>query len=274
MLQNAKRAIGAETMIVMATQNQKGSEPVPIDPALLDWAEYWYPIAWKGLLAGGVITAIGACAGIAFLLLQWRTSTIREEQSEWRTSALELQTAQAKRDTANALERAALANQRAAEINAKYGARELRLEQVEFLANRLRGAPLKVVIREEPSIEAHMYGYHFLEVFKRAGIETSREYAEAAPTYTTGLHVVDPAGTWQTRQFTPGMTALVGALRDAGIEFSADWFWQTIPRAALSPTRPAPAPGPPPPVPDGFVLMYIGPKPIPRPDPTAPVIPR
>jgi hypothetical protein len=68
---------------------------VPLDPAQLDWAEYWYPISWKGVLAGGIITAIGACATIAFLLLQWRTTSIREDQSEWRTSTLEMQTAQA-----------------------------------------------------------------------------------------------------------------------------------------------------------------------------------
>jgi hypothetical protein len=92
---NAKRAIGAETMIIMAAENQRESESVPLDPTLLDWAEYWYPISWKGVLAGGIITAVGACATIAFLLLQWRTTSIREEQSEWRTSTLEMQTAQA-----------------------------------------------------------------------------------------------------------------------------------------------------------------------------------
>jgi hypothetical protein len=86
---------GAEAIIVMAAENQKGSDTLPIDTALLEWAEYWYPISWKGVLAGGIITAVGACATIAFLLLQWRTTSIREEQSEWRTSTLEMQTAQA-----------------------------------------------------------------------------------------------------------------------------------------------------------------------------------
>jgi hypothetical protein len=37
-------------MIAMAAENQDGSHPVPIEPALLDWAEYWYPISWKGVL--------------------------------------------------------------------------------------------------------------------------------------------------------------------------------------------------------------------------------
>ncbi len=64
-----------------------------VDPSLLEWAEFWYPVSWKGVLAGGLITAIGACATIAFLLLQWRTTTLREEQSDWRTSVLEAETA-------------------------------------------------------------------------------------------------------------------------------------------------------------------------------------
>src|ERR1700737_1675494 len=88
--------------MVMAIENQKDSARVPIDPALLDWAEYWYPISWKGVLAGGVMTAVGACATIAFLLLQWRTTSIREEQSEFRTAALEMQTAQANAALGNA----------------------------------------------------------------------------------------------------------------------------------------------------------------------------
>jgi heme/copper-type cytochrome/quinol oxidase subunit 1 len=92
----------------MASENQMASELSPLDPALLEWAEYWYPIAWKGLLAAGAVTAVAACATIAFLVLQWRTTSIRENQSEWRTSALELQTAEAKRETSAANERIAV----------------------------------------------------------------------------------------------------------------------------------------------------------------------
>jgi hypothetical protein len=105
-------------MIATATEDQKGSDPMPIDQALLDWAEYWYPISWKGILLGGVITAVGACATIAFLPLQWRTTSIREEHSEWRTSALELQTAEAKRDTAAAHERIAELNNQTERLKA------------------------------------------------------------------------------------------------------------------------------------------------------------
>jgi hypothetical protein len=41
----------------------------PVDPAALEWAETWYPVAWKGLLTAGAITALAAFATIAFLLL-------------------------------------------------------------------------------------------------------------------------------------------------------------------------------------------------------------
>lgn len=232
-----------------------------------DSASFWFDIFNGVLLLGAFLVLAGTWGTI-------RAAAVKEKFSDQRTSALELETAQAKRDTASALERAALANQRAAEINAKYGARELSSAQIESLANKLRGAPLKVIVREEPSLEAHMYGYHFLEAFKRAGIETTREFADAAPPYVTGLHVIDPGGDRQARQFTPGMTALVDAFRELGLDFRTDWFWYGIPSVS-GPMRPPVAPGQPPPKPaDGFVLLYIGPKPIPRPDPTAPVIPR
>jgi hypothetical protein len=70
-------------------------------------------------LIAGVITAIGACATIGFLLLQWRATGIREAQSEWRTSNLELQAEVAKRDAADALERIAGLNKEAARLSSE-----------------------------------------------------------------------------------------------------------------------------------------------------------
>jgi chromosome segregation ATPase len=68
-----------------------GSDLSPIDPAVLNWVEYWYPIAWEGLLVAVLITVIGAIGSIGFLLLQWRTSSIREQLSNRRISVLEFQ---------------------------------------------------------------------------------------------------------------------------------------------------------------------------------------
>ena len=104
------RLMADPTITAMADQNQMGSELSPVDPMTLAWAEYWYPIAWKGLLAASAATILAACLAAIFLLLQWRTTTIRERQSDWRTSALELQTAQAKRETVKAAERVAKLN--------------------------------------------------------------------------------------------------------------------------------------------------------------------
>jgi hypothetical protein len=110
----------ADTQMIaaMAIENQMTSSS-PVPQPLLAWAEYWYAISWKGLLIAGVITALGACATIAFLLLQWRTANIRETQSEWRASSLELQATEAKRGAADALERVASLNQETIELARK-----------------------------------------------------------------------------------------------------------------------------------------------------------
>lgn len=104
-----------------------------------------------------MITAIGACATIAFLLLQWRTTSIREEQSELRTATLETQTAQAKATLGVAQADIAKANAQFAEANARTAAAELRLEELRqklgprridekiFLA-ALEGVPKKIVL--------------------------------------------------------------------------------------------------------------------------------
>jgi hypothetical protein len=49
-----------------AEQNQMTSDLLPMDPAALSWIEYWYPVAWKGLLAGALITVIAGITAIGF----------------------------------------------------------------------------------------------------------------------------------------------------------------------------------------------------------------
>jgi hypothetical protein len=120
----------------MADQNKMGSNlSSPIDPTLLAWAEYWYPIAWKGLLAAGIVTAFAACATIAFLLLQWRTSLIREQNSDWRTSVLETQAKKAEADLTTAKAGIAGADARAAEANARTKEAELALWELRLPRN-------------------------------------------------------------------------------------------------------------------------------------------
>jgi predicted nucleic acid-binding Zn-ribbon protein len=75
----------------LAEQNQMTSDLPPMDPAALTWIEYWYPVAWKGLLAGAAITAVAGITTIGFVLLLWRASNLRDQYSDWRTSVLEVQ---------------------------------------------------------------------------------------------------------------------------------------------------------------------------------------
>lgn len=123
-----------------------------IDPSLLEWAEYWYPISWKGVLAGGLITAVGACATIVFLLLQWRTTTIREVQSDWRTSVLESETAKAKAELGTAQADIAKATAQIEEARARQREAELRLEQLrERLSQRhIKGEQFLKILDGKP----------------------------------------------------------------------------------------------------------------------------
>jgi hypothetical protein len=140
-------AIGEATTATSPVTNHVAFEIPPVDPATLAWAEFWYPIAWKGLIWAGGLTAVGACATIAFLLLQWRTTSIREDQSEWRTATLETQTAQAKAslgiaqaDIVKANAQIATAQERTAEFDARTKEAELKLEQ---LRERVRQRHIK-----------------------------------------------------------------------------------------------------------------------------------
>ena len=103
-------------IIAMALQTPINPTP-PASQPLLQWAEYWYPISWQCVLAAGVATALCACVMVAFLVLQWRTASIRELQTAWLGANLEAQTAQARKDTAEALERAADLDREAASLH-------------------------------------------------------------------------------------------------------------------------------------------------------------
>jgi hypothetical protein len=103
-------------MIAMALQTPINPSP-PASQPILQWAEYWYPISWQWVLAAGAVTALSACVMVAFLVLHWRAASIREMESEWRATNLEAQTAQARKDTAEALERAADLDREAASLH-------------------------------------------------------------------------------------------------------------------------------------------------------------
>jgi hypothetical protein len=94
----------------MTTNRETVLESVPVDSALLQSANWWFDASWYGILVAGAITALAAFATVTFLFVQFWSSGIRDRHSEWRTSALELETAQAKKETATANERIAALN--------------------------------------------------------------------------------------------------------------------------------------------------------------------
>jgi hypothetical protein len=167
----------------MAAKNQKESDRMAVDPSLLEWAEYWYPISWKGVLGGGIITAIGACATIAFLLLQWRATTIREEQSDWRTTVVESETAKSKAelgvaqaDIAKAKVQIAEANARVAEaerqnldLRAKVASRRITAEQHKILVDELSKNPglFDIAVMGDP--ESSLFAGDILKTLADAG---------------------------------------------------------------------------------------------------------
>jgi len=105
-------------IVAMALQTPINPTP-PASQPLLQWADYWYAFSWQCVLAAGVVTALGACVMVAFLMLQWRAASIREAQSNWLATNLEAQTAQARTDTADALERLATLDIEAARLHRK-----------------------------------------------------------------------------------------------------------------------------------------------------------
>ncbi len=126
------------------------SSSPPVAQALLAWAEYWYPISWKGLLIAGAVTAIGACVTIAFLVLQWRTFSIREMQTEWRRSVLESQVAEVKKEAADELARVADLNVETADLTQK----NLSLEQM-MQSRHLSRAQIHDIIRAWTAYSGH-----------------------------------------------------------------------------------------------------------------------
>jgi hypothetical protein len=158
-----------------AANTEKGEVEIP---RLLESANWWFGISWYGLLISGSLAALAATATVAFLFVQFWSSSVRDKYAEQRTSTLEFQTASAQRDTArlsaeaeSAKAQIAEAQARAAEANQK--AEEDRLARVkieEYLAPRailqdqgerivekvkpFAGTPFDVAI--DPAVEAEL----------------------------------------------------------------------------------------------------------------------
>jgi hypothetical protein len=78
---------------------------VPIDPGTLASIKAVYSWSSWALLVCGILSALMACATVAAAYLQWKTSNQLDAYTDWRAESLELQTAEARRETSDALER-------------------------------------------------------------------------------------------------------------------------------------------------------------------------
>ena len=110
----------------IATRREAALETLPVDPALLERANLWFDISWYVIFFAGFATALGAFATLAFLVLQYWSSGIKERHTEWRTSTLELETGRAKAELGRANEAIAKANAETAKALER--AAELRLD--------------------------------------------------------------------------------------------------------------------------------------------------
>jgi hypothetical protein len=108
----------ARKIIVHTATNEAVLESIPVDPALLTSANWWFDVSWYGLLIAGGLTALAAFATVIFLFIQFWSSGVKERQTEWRTSALELQTETAKKETARLSAEAEKAREGIAQANA------------------------------------------------------------------------------------------------------------------------------------------------------------
>jgi hypothetical protein len=144
---NPRNAITAVAMMTTAESKETSLESLPVDPTLLETANRWFDISWYGLLWAGAFTALSAIATVIFLFIQFWSSGVRERHTEWRTSVVELQTEEAKRDTEEAKERIAQLELQTAVANKR--AEEDRLARVKIeqrLADRILSDAQLVVI--------------------------------------------------------------------------------------------------------------------------------
>jgi hypothetical protein len=112
---NSIIAIGDARITTMATENSESvGPPMPIDPTALESANWWYDFSSRWLLVVGGVAAASACATVALAFIQWRSDTVRERYSSWRTATLELQTQDARKETARLASEAEKARQKAA----------------------------------------------------------------------------------------------------------------------------------------------------------------
>jgi hypothetical protein len=196
-------------------------ESLPVDPTLLERANWWFDISWYGILLAGAAAAVAACATVAFLFIQFWSSGIREQQANWRTSTLEVRAktadaelakanaeiAEAKRQAAALENDAAQARVEQERLKAIAAWRRITREQYDILLAHLKGQSIKVQVDTVGSdYEAIQYFDDIVQTLKDAGLEI---VATTRMITAIGLGVSD-------KDFQ-GKGALKRAFADAGL---------------------------------------------------------
>lgn len=202
---------------------------MPVDPAALDSALWWYDVSSRWLLGLGLLTAIAACLTVAAAFKQWQTNNVIEAHNDWRLSQSQERIAELGNETAVANERAAAAT---LEIEKLRTPRLLNAEQQERILNKIRDLiPLSydiaVVDEAEPinlmnSLDTvlNWAGWTLVAWNIRGDPILVREgKPSAGVTLRRGLHIefsYDKRSEWE-----PSVRALAQALLDEGLPVHA-----------------------------------------------------
>jgi hypothetical protein len=211
-------------------------QSVPVDPSLLERADWWFDISWYGLLWTGAATAIAACATVTFLFIQFWSSNIRERQSEWRTSTLEVQAkradadlARAKADIANADARAAEATQKANEadvarlrLETKLAPRSLNVAEQAIVREQLgayAGTRIDIIAFSQGATpDTPLLAIELTKILAESGWHPKAWTAMTGNTVVTGIPISIREGS--SPEIEAAANAIVSALRAEGIDAS------------------------------------------------------
>jgi hypothetical protein len=158
---------------------------MPVDQATLEWANWWYDFAGRGLLISGILAAVASCVTVAFAFRQWQADSIKGRDAEWRTVTLERETeviklegeklkfeaAEASRLAAEAIKRAEEEKLARIKIEARIAPRSIPQAEQHKLTEALRGLPIQfVTIKASPSLpESEMFARALAAPLQAAG---------------------------------------------------------------------------------------------------------
>jgi hypothetical protein len=154
-------------MIADTNKKKAGSKLMPIDSAMLEYANWWFGVSWYGLVASGILTALAACTTVAFTWVQFWAGSIRDNQADYRTTELEAQTATAKADLAMANVRIAEAHNMTAALEnetALAKERTAALEKEAQVANLSKNVSSKLSLGGFTHLKPLMYLHLTLQV--------------------------------------------------------------------------------------------------------------